>query len=1368
MRNLKRVLSLVLATVMLLGMMVMSTSAANVSDFSDADQIGNLEAASIVTGLGIFVGDTSGNFDPQRPVTRAEMATIICKILYGSNVNGDNFKGIGTFTDAKTYQGGWAEGYINMCQSQGIVNGYNATTFGASDTVTTWQAALMLQRALGWWAPAADEPINELSVTGKAANLGLYGDLTLSVNAPLTREDVAVLVFNALFAQRVHYDDVRGLYTKDNDRNVVVNNGTEDSSNTLAQNTFGLQVVDGVVLRNSAVDPDLAATESNGAMTTVRLDRSTVEHDFEYETGVDLIGHAVKVYYTVRNREEIVYAITDHAVVADVITYSNDYGTMNSAAVAAGFKSRSLGEDANKYYANYDLSAQVEHANGVSAHPGDYLVLISNSSNKQVDFAILLNQYLDVVSVSDDINGDPIYEIQEYGEDIYLADKFVDGQFAIVTPTDFNHQKSDTAEFAIVEAAEVVDSTITKITGRSVGTGSDYRMITAGGENYRQSPVEERDNRSALHNDERITAFQDIKELGEATLVLDTYGKLIALDKIVEQTIDYVYVSQFGYKYGEISSLKDKIVLTAEVWLPDGTSKIVTVNTDTNTGTTTAKYTSQSIIAALLDGGSVAIEKKYAYLNALTTDFDSGAGANNSGTYLGVYYMKPVPGTSTVSLKLPSELDDATYTNEAGNNASDLYYFNDQSTPDDSDDTGTAAKSVRIVTNHNTFLRGTNNVVKAGTSKPLYQNRNTMYYYVDGNYGTPGFTVNVSMGIANQETFTLEDNPATEKDATWLEEAWVRQPAGDNSKISVEAVVVHGRNVVEDQGIYYYNEGNYEISNSGDEKLLTVYAYDASGNEHSFTYTYNKEEDARNAANGGLLRDYADKLKNDGQGIPSGYYTFYTNGMAPVATVESLNNDTPAVMASDGVISGKEILGPGASATRGTAYVAHGTALASSVYRYEYNLYTDATDQGVIYTDARVIDLQGGKYNSVERLHNAMTARDENTDPAISNVVVSYSYNRANYECGVLYVISYTEAGVAPETPPTPPTEDKAETWVDLNTNKAQVKYYTTADTSGSTTDEKDNEAAEAILAKLKTMYASVNVALSGSNYVFTCKTASGIPYVYTYDITSDSGRYTDKAVIYTEDGETKAAAKAAGQEYTVWTARSNEFARYKAADAENWTYTIGNINATQGMEIETGFLKLDDVKVKGGASPVADPRTVLSNAIEVEESGVKVYYVKGSDTVSVEGSNMGTGLVSNSTTYKAYSITYANLGAHTSGNMLAIDLGYVEVTAPTGVAQGAAVEKVYATIAVSGGATYAAVGTDVQYTLTPGIDTQATEAMVITATLPEGYTTDDGKATVTVDVSKDATTAPAPVTFKIEAGNTNIGAVVVTVVKKT
>ena len=70
MRNLKRALSLALASVMLLGMMVVGAGAA----YTDEASIANVEAAEVVSAIGIMAGKTGGKMDPTGSTSRAEIA----------------------------------------------------------------------------------------------------------------------------------------------------------------------------------------------------------------------------------------------------------------------------------------------------------------------------------------------------------------------------------------------------------------------------------------------------------------------------------------------------------------------------------------------------------------------------------------------------------------------------------------------------------------------------------------------------------------------------------------------------------------------------------------------------------------------------------------------------------------------------------------------------------------------------------------------------------------------------------------------------------------------------------------------------------------------------------------------------------------------------------------------------------------------------------------------------------------------------------------------------------------------------------------------------------------------------------------------
>ena len=99
MRNLKRALSLALASVMLLGMMVVGTGAS----YADVKASDNQEAINVLQAVSIMTGDENGNFNPDKTVTRNEMAVIMCNLM--------DLKASGTspFTDVAPWaQPSWA------------------------------------------------------------------------------------------------------------------------------------------------------------------------------------------------------------------------------------------------------------------------------------------------------------------------------------------------------------------------------------------------------------------------------------------------------------------------------------------------------------------------------------------------------------------------------------------------------------------------------------------------------------------------------------------------------------------------------------------------------------------------------------------------------------------------------------------------------------------------------------------------------------------------------------------------------------------------------------------------------------------------------------------------------------------------------------------------------------------------------------------------------------------------------------------------------------------------------------------------------------------------------------------------------------
>ena len=190
MRNLKRTLSLVMAAAMLIGMMVVSASAASSTDFTDADEIEHTEAVNTMVALNVIDGKEDGSYyDPTGTLTRAEMAKIVAFVMNGGVEPNIGTKVVPTYADIDDH---WAEAYIEYCTSMGIINGDGAGNFNPGGTLTASQAAKMFLTAIGYKANVFGLVGNDWETdTNRYANeAGLYNELgNVSVSQPISRDD---------------------------------------------------------------------------------------------------------------------------------------------------------------------------------------------------------------------------------------------------------------------------------------------------------------------------------------------------------------------------------------------------------------------------------------------------------------------------------------------------------------------------------------------------------------------------------------------------------------------------------------------------------------------------------------------------------------------------------------------------------------------------------------------------------------------------------------------------------------------------------------------------------------------------------------------------------------------------------------------------------------------------------------------------------------------------------------------------------------------------------------------------------------------------------------------------------------------------
>ena len=219
MRNLKRVLSLALAALMLMGMMVVGAGAAS-KDFTDASEIKNVEAVDVMVALGILEGGDKGDFQPNSILTREQAAKIICYLLLGTE-NAEKLTTNSTvFNDVAANR--WSAPYISYCVNMGILAGDGAGHFFPEGKLTGAAFAKMLLVALGYNADREDYVgsnwMINVSADAIAAGIAPSG---LVLSADLSRQDAAQMAFDTLKATVVEYQ---------NDTTIVVGGTTVSTS----------------------------------------------------------------------------------------------------------------------------------------------------------------------------------------------------------------------------------------------------------------------------------------------------------------------------------------------------------------------------------------------------------------------------------------------------------------------------------------------------------------------------------------------------------------------------------------------------------------------------------------------------------------------------------------------------------------------------------------------------------------------------------------------------------------------------------------------------------------------------------------------------------------------------------------------------------------------------------------------------------------------------------------------------------------------------------------------------------------------------------------------------------------------------------
>lgn len=181
----KKILSLLLAAVMLTGSLPAALAASDTSDSV---------IERVVKAAEIMVGDSSGNLNLDSTVTRAEYA----KMLVCASTSKDSVAGASNSSPFKDVPyTHWAAGYIKTAVQQGWLSGYLDGSYKPNKTVTLEEAVTGVLKLLGYSTTdlSGSYPYAQLAMY---RSLGLNTRITAAQGSSMTRRNMMYLFYNLL------------------------------------------------------------------------------------------------------------------------------------------------------------------------------------------------------------------------------------------------------------------------------------------------------------------------------------------------------------------------------------------------------------------------------------------------------------------------------------------------------------------------------------------------------------------------------------------------------------------------------------------------------------------------------------------------------------------------------------------------------------------------------------------------------------------------------------------------------------------------------------------------------------------------------------------------------------------------------------------------------------------------------------------------------------------------------------------------------------------------------------------------------------------------------------------------------------------
>lgn len=346
MRNFKKFLALVMATLMILSAAVITTGAAD----SKADYT---EAAQHLVALKIMKGDEKGNLMLENGVTRYQAALFFAQTLSGeTRVEVWNAEKTSTvFKDVTAY--GTAIDYV---QGAGIIAGRGNGVFGPNDAITYQDMLVMAIRALGYETADMKYPYGYILAAKK---LNLTDNVEkVDFKAALTRGETSQIIWDMLntkvavvdpLSDKILYPDETGW----TDALIGKDGKTIPRKTLLEQSGYASGKIDSMIIDFKAADKDnefdvvtlagglkinaadLGITDKTPKISYMGLPVSLLidcaEDDFEGKYNVDPDESKANVVYA----EYEAYTTVENLGKAGNIRYDDKALTLNGAKFTA-------------------------------------------------------------------------------------------------------------------------------------------------------------------------------------------------------------------------------------------------------------------------------------------------------------------------------------------------------------------------------------------------------------------------------------------------------------------------------------------------------------------------------------------------------------------------------------------------------------------------------------------------------------------------------------------------------------------------------------------------------------------------------------------------------------------------------------------------------------------------------------------------------------------------------------------------------------------------------------------------------------------------------------------------------------------------